>query len=104
MKNYLLPAVHTSQKSFYGKACVTTHENGTRVLTSYSTEVAEIDSDDNLTIHGYYSATTSKHIKEFILQELGLKNDIDFKTIQGTTFVTLTNKRTGEYTVIESEA
>jgi hypothetical protein len=57
---------HSSQKSFYGKADVR-EVDGKKVLTSYGTDVAEIK-DGNARVYGTYSMTTSKHIKEFLLQ------------------------------------
>lgn len=57
---------YDSRKSFYGKARVR-DENGRKVLTSYSTDVAYIE-NGKPTVKGMYSATTSRHIKEFLKQ------------------------------------
>ncbi len=56
----------TRQKSYYGKAIVAHDMNGT-TLYSYGTPVIRIDND--CTVHrlwGGYSATTMKHINDFI--------------------------------------
>ncbi len=61
-----LSAEHDSRKSFYGKASVT--DDGVRkTLRSYMTDVAYIE-DGKAVVHGYYSVTTLRHIKEFLLQ------------------------------------
>lgn len=69
MKIYELPAIYDSRKSFYGKAKVIEHDNGTIQLQSYNTIVCEIDKD------GYFrklwdgnTQTTNRHIKEFTRQ------------------------------------
>ena len=64
---------YSSQKSFYGKAKIL--EDGS--LMSYSTEVITkkpIKNDgwaDLYILNGWYSMTTGKHIKEFMLQMIG---------------------------------
>ena len=56
----------TSQKSFYGKARVTVYSDGSKVLTSYSTDVARIDANGNVfKLWTGWSATTGKHIAAF---------------------------------------
>lgn len=66
MTTYDLHPQFDSRKSFYGKARVLVQSN--RVdLVSYQTIVATIV-DDVATIHDFYSATTTRHIKEFLLQ------------------------------------
>ena len=65
---YNLETIYTSQKSFYGKAIVTVLDNGNKVLTSYSTNVCELDKNNNIIDIGYYSQTTAKHINEFLMQ------------------------------------
>lgn len=60
------------QKSFYGKARIECHLDGTRILISYSTPVAKIVPDDTCPEgvkfvrlwHGW-SATTMRHINAF---------------------------------------
>jgi hypothetical protein len=59
-----------SHKSYYGKAIVT-EEDGKKILTSYSTDVAEIE-NGKAKVNGLYSATTTRHIKDF-LRENGFK-------------------------------
>jgi len=63
---------HDSRKSFYGKAIVR-EENGKKILTSYSTDVAFIE-NGKATVKGIYSETTTRHIKEFLIQN-GFKAD-----------------------------
>jgi protocatechuate 3,4-dioxygenase beta subunit len=62
---------YDSRKSFYGKARTYTDEKGNRVLISYQTKVAEIE-NGKPKVYGTYSATTLRHIKEF-LQQNGYK-------------------------------
>jgi hypothetical protein len=66
---YELTPRYDSRKSFYGKAHITEYPNGRKVLTSYSTEVAEITEDGNPIVYGIYSQTTTRHQKEFLKQE-----------------------------------
>lgn len=75
---YELKPMHTNQKSFYGKARVTvSYYNGavTRfVLESYGTEVAMVRIDKCgmayvRRLWSGYSATTMRHVNEFIMQE-----------------------------------
>lgn len=54
-----------SRKSFYGKAFVI-NDNDKMYCKSYETIVAEYDKEsDMITIHGYYSQTTARHIRSF---------------------------------------
>jgi hypothetical protein len=55
-----------SRKDFYGKARVF-EEDGKKVLVSYNTRVAEIE-NGKPKVFGLYSSTTTRHIKEFLLQ------------------------------------
>ena len=66
-----LQAIYDRRKSFYKKAHVVKDDDGTIRLISYSTEVATIK-NGKLHINGFYSATTLRHIKEFIAQYVGL--------------------------------
>lgn len=75
---YELKPLHTNQKSFYGKARVKVyHYNGavTRfVLESYDTEVVMVRIDKCgmayvRRLWSGYSATTMRHVNEFITQE-----------------------------------
>ncbi len=61
-----LPATFDSRKSFYGKAEIETVKNRLE-LYSYNTKVAQIVKG-KLTILNTQSATTLRHIKEFMLQ------------------------------------
>jgi len=63
---YELEPKFDPRKDFYGKAIVT-QEGNKKVLTSYSTDVAEIE-DGKAKVNGLYSATTTRHIKEFLKQ------------------------------------
>jgi len=58
---------YDSRKSFYGKAKVKL-VNGKKVLQSYQTDVAEIVNGKPY-VKGLYSATTTRHIKEFLKQQ-----------------------------------
>lgn len=63
-----LEAIHTHVKSHYGKAQVITDGDIIK-LQSYSTIVAEYNkADSELTVHGEYSQTTMRHLKDFINQ------------------------------------
>lgn len=73
-----LEPIYSNVKSFYGKARVL-KENGVIKLQSYSTIVAEIR-DNQAKIFGFYSATTTRHIKEFLQQmgfEVGTKAQLE---------------------------
>ena len=67
MKTQNLAAIHGSVKDYYGKAKVRELDDGSRVLTSYDTKVAQVK-DGKLTVFGWYSATTARHINEFAMQ------------------------------------
>lgn len=71
MSEYKLRPIYDSHKDFYGKATVQEYEYGNnhfiKVLTSYQTQVAAIR-DNKPEVYGTYSATTLRHIKEFLLQ------------------------------------
>ena len=66
MNAYNLEPRYCSQQSFYGKALVI-ELDGYIWLKSYNTIVAEIK-DGVPKVYGYYSNTTSRHIKEFLKQ------------------------------------
>ena len=69
MNIYELDARYDSRKSFYGKAHVIDHENGTLELQSYNTIVARIENGEvKQSDIGVYSQTTNRHIREFIKQ------------------------------------
>ena len=72
---YDLEPRHDSRKSFYGKAKVYKDDKGHLLLMSYSTIVAEItdgiateDGRSTVKVNGWYSATTARHINEFLYQ------------------------------------
>jgi hypothetical protein len=65
MRFELMPK-YDSRKSFYGKANVEI-DNGVKKLYSYDTLVAEIKKGKPI-VYGTYSATTLRHIKEFLRQ------------------------------------
>ena len=76
---YDLIPVFDSRKSFYGKAKVIIMESGEIILQSYDTFVASIK-DRKVTIKGFYSTTTLRHIKEFLKQngfEVGSKKELE---------------------------
>lgn len=61
-----LQTQYDRRKSFYGKAVVF-KEGDKLVLRSYSTDVAYIENGKPV-VNGLYSATTTRHIKEFLRQ------------------------------------
>ena len=64
------------QKSFYGKALVCHHEDGTETLYSYGTAIIDRNPDGTLTPRWCdWTATTGKHIRAFC----GLSKDEYFK-------------------------
>ena len=61
-----LTPLHTTRKSFYGKAKVLVQDNGTIQLQSYNTIVCEIDTHNNFNmLWNGKSNTTTRHINEF---------------------------------------
>ena len=72
MTRYELTPQFDNAKSFCGKAHVTI-EGDKRTLTSYETEVATVEGDKAI-VYDTYSATTLRHIKEFLKQN-GFKAD-----------------------------
>lgn len=60
-----------SQKSYYGKALIKYKDNGTIILQSYDTDVCKIENGNLIRLWGGYSATTMKHINDFI-REFGI--------------------------------
>jgi len=65
--SYKLLPKYDSRKSFGGKAKVR-EEDGKLILTSYATDVAYIDKNGKAVVKGLYSATTTRHIKDFLEQ------------------------------------
>jgi hypothetical protein len=66
-----LQPIYDSRASFYGKAKVEQTAQGHISLISYGTYVAVII-NGIAEVYGTYSATTLRHIKEFLMQN-GLK-------------------------------
>lgn len=64
---YELSTQYDSRQSFYGKARVINND-GDLELVSYNTRVAIVYPDHTAQVFGSYSATTLRHIKEFLLQ------------------------------------
>ena len=64
MKIFELVPLYDAQKSFYGKARVIDHENGTIELQSYNTIVSRCV-NGKVEELGKWSATTTRHQKEF---------------------------------------
>lgn len=83
-----LQTIYDTRQSFYGKAKIETSKNDIEIikdLISYSTRVASIiynleSKKIKFIYNGYYSQTTSRHQKEFFLQN-GL-NDAEFKELK----------------------
>lgn len=75
---YNLKPFGSSQKSFYGKAfVVVTQDNyeSTERLISYETQAASHDLRlRQVKIFGWYSSTTSKHIRSFLNMIFGEEN------------------------------
>lgn len=73
-----LNPVYDSRKSFYKKAHVIT-EGDVIHLQSYNTIVCTIEGT-RAVIHGFYSPTTLRHIKDFLYQygfEIGTKAELE---------------------------
>ena len=69
-----LEANHDPRKSFYGKA-ICYLEDGVYTLQSYNTKVATFDPGEGVIwTGGRYSATTSRHVWEF-MQQMGIRLD-----------------------------
>ena len=64
MKIFELSPRYDARKSFYGKAHVIDHENGTIELQSYDTIVSRCV-NGKVEELGKWSATTTRHQKEF---------------------------------------
>ena len=64
MRIYKLEARFDARKSFYGKAHVLDHENGTFELQSYDTIVSRCV-NGKVEELGTWSQTTTRHQKEF---------------------------------------
>lgn len=65
MKIFELPC-YDGRKSFYGKAHVIEHENGTKQLKSYDTIVCEINrAGEFIMLWTGKTQTTTRHIRSF---------------------------------------
>lgn len=64
MKIFELSPRYDTRKSFYGKARIIDHENGTIELQSYDTIVSRCV-NGKVEELGKWSATTTRHQKEF---------------------------------------
>ncbi len=76
MKIYELTARYDSRQSFYGKAHVIDHGNGTLELQSYNTIVSKCI-NGNVEHLGKWSMTTTRHQKEFEKQFAGQHGGIE---------------------------
>ena len=65
MRIYELTPMRDSRKSFYGKAKVIEHDNGTIQLQSYDTIVCEIVGGVFRMLWNGRTQTTTRHINEF---------------------------------------
>lgn len=66
MKQFELPCLDRC-KSFYGKAHIIEHDDGTKELQSYNTIVCKLTPDGYFyRIWDDYSATTVRHINSFL--------------------------------------
>lgn len=70
MRIYELTPMRDSRKSFYGKAKVIEHDNGTIQLQSYNTIVCEIVGGVFRMLWDGRTQTTTRHINEFKKQFL----------------------------------
>lgn len=97
---------YDSRASFYGKAKVR-KEGNKLILTSYATDVAQIE-DGKATVFGTYSATTLRHIKEFLHQnnfKAETEKQIleDYKVGATKTYETSTSKKSKEIPLMAGE-
>lgn len=66
MKTYTLPCMDRC-KSFYGKASIIEHDDGTRELKSYATIVCRITpAGEFIRCWSGYSVTTTRHVNSFL--------------------------------------
>lgn len=84
-----MPILTSNAKSFYNKALVETDENGT-TLYSYHVKIATIQ-NGQVTLYSpvLWSATTLRHLKEFLSQAQGVKLNLTKKqlaSLVGETF------------------
>lgn len=85
-----LAPIYDARKSFHGKAVVYTSTNGVMELYSYGSHVATLwpegwsglEGDTRLKLTGpwRYSATTLRHVREFVRQS-GLVDTLDGRAV-----------------------
>lgn len=68
-----LQPIYDSRKSFYKKAHTYITSRGSKVLRSYTTDVAVITEEGTIVLQGLYSDTTMRHIREFLKQNVEAK-------------------------------
>lgn len=68
MRKEKLEPVYEHCKSYYGKATVIYEEDGSVALQSYSTIVLRLINGSLIRLWDGYSATTMRHINEFLQQ------------------------------------
>ena len=72
MSAYEMVPIYEDKKSYYGKAKIIEHRDGSRTLKSYNTEILTYHPTGEFTKHwNGWSATTGRHINEFSLQMTG---------------------------------
>ena len=78
MIKYELMPVYDGRKNFYGRAVVEESEGGYRTLYSYGVPVCTVDTVGDCGVPMFclhdkwdYSATTLRHVKEFLRQMVG---------------------------------
>lgn len=79
MKVYELTPTRKNVKSYYKKAMII-EEKGKTALKSYDTIVCYIDPDGIHRTWNRYSATTMRHVWEFVLQMIGAPDMTGYKT------------------------
>lgn len=79
MKVYELTPTRENVKSYYRKAMII-EEDGKTALKSYDTIVCYIDSEGLHRTWNRYSATTMRHVWEFVLQMIGMPDMTNYKT------------------------
>ena len=82
MLSELTPKLTSNAKSFYRKAILETNEKGATTLYSYHVKVATIQ-NGQVTLYSpvLWSATTLRHLKEFLSQAQGVKLNLTKKQL-----------------------
>ena len=68
IREYFLEPKHDNRKSFYKKAYVMELSDGRIWLRSYDTVICALDSSGGVHIEKLYSATSNRHMVEFLRQ------------------------------------